>query len=42
MPGERADFLLLDRDPLLASPEEIRQTRVIGVWIGGVKVRGED
>lgn len=42
VPGERADFLLLDRDPLLASPEEIRQTRVIGVWIGGVKVRGED
>ncbi len=41
VPGERADFVLVDRDPLLASPDEIRQTRVIEVWIGGVKVRGE-
>ena len=41
VPGERADFLLVDRDPLLASPDEIRQTKVIEVWIGGVKVRGE-
>lgn len=39
IPGERADFLLVDRDPLLASPEELRQTRVRQVWIGGVKVR---
>ena len=42
LPGERADFLLVDRDPLLASPAEIRQTKVIAVWIGGVKVRGTD
>ena len=41
LPGERADFLLVDRDPLLAAPDALRQTRVIGVWIGGVKVRGE-
>jgi predicted amidohydrolase YtcJ len=41
VPGERADFLLVDRDPLLASPEEIRQTRVIEVWIGGRRVKGE-
>lgn len=41
VPGERADFLLVDRDPLLASPDEIRSTQVIQVWIGGVKVRGE-
>ncbi|MFN3862998.1 MAG: amidohydrolase [Erythrobacter sp.] len=41
VPGERADFLLIDRDPLLASPDELRQTRVIEVWIGGAKVRGE-
>ncbi len=41
IPGERADFLLVDRDPLLASPDEIRQTTVIEVWIGGVKVKGE-
>ncbi len=41
IPGERADFLLVDRDPLFASPDEIRQTKVLEVWIGGVKVRGE-
>lgn len=41
IPGERADFILVDRDPLLASVDEIRATRVLGVWIGGVKVRGE-
>jgi predicted amidohydrolase YtcJ len=41
VPGERADFLLIDRDPLLSPPDEIRQTKVIEVWIGGVKVRGD-
>ncbi|WP_349512714.1 amidohydrolase family protein [Erythrobacter sp. NFXS35] len=41
IPGERADFLLVDRDPLLSSPDDIRRTKVIGVWIGGVQVRGE-
>jgi hypothetical protein len=41
IPGERADFLLVDRDPLLASPDEIRATQVHQVWIGGVKVSGE-
>ena len=40
VPGERADFLLIDRDPLLTSPDAIRQTKVMEVWIGGVKVRG--
>jgi len=41
VPGERADFLFVDRDPLLASPEALRQVKVLEVWIGGVKVRGE-
>jgi len=41
IPGERADFLLVDRDPLFASPEDIRATQVLQVWIGGVKVSGE-
>ena len=36
--GEHADFLLLDRDPLLASPDELRATRVIETWIGGKRV----
>ncbi len=37
-PGLRADFVLIDRDPLLASPRELRQTRVLQTWIGGEKV----
>ncbi len=41
VPGERADFLLVDRDPLFASPEAMRAITVLGVWIAGVKVRGD-
>ncbi len=41
IPGERADFLFVDRDPLFASPEALRETKVLQVWVGGVKVRGE-
>ena len=36
--GYRADFLLIDRDPLLASPDELRDTRVLQSWIGGQMV----
>jgi len=39
LPGERADFLFVDRDPLFASPEALRETKVLQVWIAGVKVR---
>ncbi len=39
IPGERADFLFVDRDPLFASPEALRGTKVLQVWIGGVKVK---
>ena len=38
IPGEHADFLLVDRDPLLASPQELRATKVIETWIGGKRV----
>jgi predicted amidohydrolase YtcJ len=38
LPGERADFIFVDRDPLIASLDELRQTRVLQVWIGGVRV----
>ncbi|MEM7665928.1 MAG: amidohydrolase family protein [Pseudomonadota bacterium] len=38
VPGERADFVLVDRDPLLASPADIRATRIEQVWIGGERV----
>ena len=33
--GQRADFLFVDRDPLLAAPDELRATRVLQTWIGG-------
>jgi predicted amidohydrolase YtcJ len=38
IPGERADFIFVDRDPLLASPGEIRDTKVSEVWLGGKRV----
>ena len=34
-PGHRADFILVDTDPLLASPTEIRRTIVAETWVGG-------
>ncbi|MEQ1508828.1 MAG: amidohydrolase family protein [Sphingopyxis sp.] len=35
MPGMRADFILLDTDPTLASPAQIRAARVSETWVGG-------
>jgi predicted amidohydrolase YtcJ len=34
-PGMRADFILIDRDPLLVPPSELRQTSVLETWVGG-------
>ncbi|WP_404334071.1 amidohydrolase [Sphingomonas sp. MMS12-HWE2-04] len=34
-PGMRADFLILDRDPMLAAPGDLRATKVLETWIGG-------
>lgn len=39
LPGEMADFILVDRDPLLSSPTEIRETEIAQVWIGGERVK---
>jgi cytosine/adenosine deaminase-related metal-dependent hydrolase len=36
--GERADFIVLDQDPLLASPAQLRAARVLETWIGGRKI----
>jgi len=36
--GQRADFILVDRDPLLASSAELRGTKVLQVWVGGQRV----
>jgi len=37
-PGLWADFILLDRDPLLATPAELRGTKVLETWVAGRKV----
>ena len=37
-PGQAADFIIVDRDPLLASPSELRATKVEETWIGGQKM----
>ncbi len=34
--GSRADFTLLDVDPLTASPDELRSAHVVATWIEGV------
>ena len=36
-PGQRADFIVVDRDPMAATPAALRQTRVLETWIGGQK-----
>jgi predicted amidohydrolase YtcJ len=36
-PGLRADFILVDTDPMTASPDAIRKTRVLQTWVGGGK-----
>ena len=38
IPGQRADFLLIDRDISAARPSDIRQTQVLETWIGGKRV----
>ena len=37
-PGERADFVMLDRDPMLSSPADLRGARVLETWIGGARI----
>lgn len=36
--GERADFIFVDTDPMVATPEAIRKTKVLETWVGGGKV----
>lgn len=33
--GERADFLFIDRDPMLATPRELAATKVLQVYVNG-------
>ncbi|MFA9199623.1 MAG: amidohydrolase [Cypionkella sp.] len=37
-PGLRADFVVVDRDPLMASPADLRAARVLQTWVGGERV----
>lgn len=37
-PGLRADFIVIDNDPLESTPAQIRSTIVEETWIGGVRV----
>lgn len=39
-PGSPADFLLLDVDPVTATPEELRDATVLSTWVNGEKVYG--
>jgi len=41
-PGLRADFILVDTDPMTATPAQIRGTKVSETWIGGGKVWSAD
>ncbi len=41
-PGYRADFILVDTDPLLATPAQIRATSVRESWVGGRPVYKAD
>ncbi len=36
--GERADFILIDRDPLLSTSVDLARTKVSRVFVGGVQV----
>jgi predicted amidohydrolase YtcJ len=37
-PGKQADLVLLDRDVLTVSPEELRDTKVVWTMVGGQTV----
>ena len=36
--GEYADFLFVDRDPILATPEDLRETRIMETWVAGMQM----
>ena len=36
--GSPADFIFVDRDPLTASPDEVRNTAVLATYVDGVEV----
>jgi hypothetical protein len=36
--GAPADFTVVDRDPVLASPDSLRRTRVVATWVAGSEI----
>ncbi len=38
VPGLRADFVIVDKDPTLTTPAELRAMKVLETWVGGEKV----
>ena len=38
IPGEWADFIFVDRDPMLASIEQTRKINVLATWVAGKMV----
>jgi predicted amidohydrolase YtcJ len=40
-PGHRADFILVDRDPLTSSPAALLEARVLQTWVGGRLVHSQ-
>ena len=41
-PGQRADFLILDRDIELASPTDLAATQIVELWMDGKRVSLKD
>jgi hypothetical protein len=39
-PGYRADFVIVDTDPLESTPTQLRATKVLETWIGGQRAYG--
>ena len=37
-PQQRADLVVVDRNPLVVTTEELRETQVLGTWIAGERV----
>lgn len=37
-PGQRADFIIVDRDPTHIPPADLRSTQVLETWVGGEQV----
>lgn len=40
--GSPADFIVLDKDPVAASPDDLRDTNVLATWVGGEPVELPD